>query len=48
MMTSTLCQSGAACAPFFFKQSGGVRKDMTGRALNGRTYDEMPGTLQPA
>ena len=28
--------------PFFFKQWGGVRKDMTGRALNGRTYDEMP------
>jgi protein gp37 len=28
--------------PFFFKQWGGVRKDMTGRELNGRTYDEMP------
>lgn len=28
--------------PFFFKQWGGVRKDLTGRALNGRTYDEMP------
>lgn len=28
--------------PFFFKQWGGVRKDMTGRLLNGRTYDEMP------
>ena len=28
--------------PFFFKQWGGVRKDMTGRMLNGRTYDEMP------
>ncbi len=27
---------------FFFKQWGGVRKDMTGRELNGRTYDEMP------
>jgi protein gp37 len=27
---------------FFFKQWGGVRKDMTGRLLNGRTYDEMP------
>lgn len=32
-------QAGAA---FFFKQWGGVRKDMTGRLLNGRTYDEMP------
>lgn len=28
--------------PFFFKQWGGVRKDMTGRELYGRTYDEMP------
>jgi protein gp37 len=28
--------------PFFFKQWGGVRKDLTGRTLNGRTYDEMP------
>lgn len=28
--------------PFFFKQWGGVRKDLTGRELHGRTYDEMP------
>lgn len=28
--------------PFFFKQWGGVRKDLTGRILGGRTYDEMP------
>ena len=28
--------------PFFFKQWGGVRKDLTGRMLSGRTYDEMP------
>ncbi|MCS6839181.1 MAG: phage Gp37/Gp68 family protein [Roseiflexus sp.] len=28
--------------PFFFKQWGGVRKDLTGRELEGRTYDEMP------
>lgn len=27
---------------FFFKQWGGVRKDLTGRILDGRTYDEMP------
>jgi protein gp37 len=36
---------------FFFKQWGGVRKDLTGRLLDGRTYDEMPphrGVLQPA
>jgi len=34
------CLSGGV--PFFFKQWGGVRKDMTGRRLHGRTYDEMP------
>jgi protein gp37 len=28
--------------PFFFKQWGGVRKDLTGRKFGGRTYDEMP------
>lgn len=33
--------------PFFFKQWGGVRKDLTGRMLRGRTYDEMP-VWQPA
>lgn len=27
---------------FFFKQWGGVRKDLTGRLLDGRVYDEMP------
>ena len=27
---------------FFFKQWGGVRKDLTGRELHGRTYEEMP------
>jgi protein gp37 len=32
-----------ARAAFFFKQWGGVRKDRTGRSLDGRTYDEMPG-----
>jgi protein gp37 len=34
------CQS--ASVPFFFKQWGGVRKDLTGRTLHNRTYDEMP------
>lgn len=29
---------------FFFKQWGGVRKDRTGRTLNGTTYDAMPQT----
>jgi len=28
--------------PFFFKQWGGVRKDLTGRLLGGKVYDEMP------
>lgn len=35
-------QCKQADVAFFFKQWGGVRKDMTGRLLNGRTYDEMP------
>jgi protein gp37 len=42
----TQCQG--AEVPFFFKQWGGVRKDMTGRLLHGRTYDEMPGILTEA
>lgn len=28
--------------PFFFKQWGGVRKQMTGRTLHDRHYDNMP------
>ena len=28
--------------PFFFKQWGGVRKKKAGRALEGRTWDEIP------
>jgi len=28
--------------PLFFKQWGGVRKHVTGRRLNGKTYDDMP------
>ena len=39
---SILKQCKDANVPFFFKQWGGVRKDFTGRVLNGRTYDEMP------
>ena len=30
---------------FFFKQWGGVRKHVTGRQLNGRTYDDMPARI---
>jgi protein gp37 len=36
-------QCRRASIPFFFKQWGGVRKKITGRKLNGRTYDELPG-----
>jgi protein gp37 len=28
--------------PFFFKQWGSPRKDLTGRLLEGRTWDQMP------
>lgn len=38
-------QCRRAGVAFFFKQWGGVRKDRTGRMLNGRTYDEMPPVL---
>jgi protein gp37 len=47
---SILRQCRSARVPFFFKQWGGVRKDLTGRELRGRIYDEMPRmqTLQAA
>ncbi len=32
--------------PFFFKQWGGKNKKVSGRILNGRTYDEMPQILE--
>lgn len=35
-----------ANVPFFFKQWGGTRKDLTGRELHGRTYDEMPASFR--
>lgn len=41
-VTSILRQCRAAGVAFFFKQWGGVRKDMTGRKLNGTYYNEMP------
>jgi protein gp37 len=40
-------QARRAGVAFFFKQWGGVRKDLTGRTLRGRTYDEMPGRRRP-
>ena len=33
----------AAGVAFFFKQWGGVNKKKTGRILDGRTWDELPG-----
>jgi protein gp37 len=35
-------QCHEANVAFFFKQWGGARKDLTGRMLDGRTFDEMP------
>ncbi|HVK77245.1 MAG TPA: phage Gp37/Gp68 family protein [Kofleriaceae bacterium] len=35
-------QCVASNVKFFFKQWGGVRKHVTGRVLDGRTWDEMP------
>jgi protein gp37 len=42
---SILKQCRRAKVAFFFKQWGGPRKDITGRELNGRTYDELPMAL---
>jgi len=41
-------QCRRAHVPFFFKQWGGVRKDRTGRELDGCTYDEMPRAAHAA
>jgi protein gp37 len=35
-------QCQAASVPFFFKQWGGVRKNKSGRELDGRTHDDRP------
>lgn len=35
-------QCVASNVKFFFKQWGGVRKHVTGRVLDGRTWDQMP------
>jgi protein gp37 len=40
-------QCRKAKTAFFFKQWGGVRKDLTGRELAGKTYDEMPTPKDP-
>jgi protein gp37 len=39
-------QCAAAGVAFFFKQWGGVRKNKTGRSLDGRTYDEIPARIE--
>ncbi len=39
---SIMRQCHAAHVPFFFKQWGGTRKNLTGRLLHGRVYSEMP------
>jgi protein gp37 len=41
-VTSIRDQCSSAGIPFFFKQWGGTRKSLTGRLLEGRTYDEFP------
>jgi protein gp37 len=37
-------QCNSQSVKFFFKQWGGTRKSLTGRMLDGRTWDEMPTT----
>lgn len=39
---SILQQCRHSKVAFFFKQWGGIRKDKTGRKLNGKTYNEFP------
>jgi len=41
-------QCSNAGTAFFFKQWGGPRKDMTGRILDGKTWDAMPLRIIPA
>jgi protein gp37 len=41
-------QCRTARVPFFFKQWGGVHKTKAGRELDGRTWDELPRTVQTA
>jgi protein gp37 len=47
-VNSVLRQCQKAKVPFFFKQWGGTRKDLTGRTLDGQTFDEMPSIGEPA
>lgn len=49
MQTEWVAEIEDACreanTAFFFKQWGGRNKKVTGRTLNGRTYDEMPNQI---
>jgi protein gp37 len=47
-VTSLRDQCREAGVAFFFKQWGGVFKSRTGRDLEGRTWDEMPDSLEDA
>lgn len=38
----------AAGVPYHFKQWGGVKKKLSGRTLDGRTWDEVPESKAPA
>jgi protein gp37 len=38
-------QCASRRVPFFFKQWGGKRKHLTGRVLDGRTWDEYPNIV---
>lgn len=41
-------QCQRADVPFFFKQWGGKNKKKAGRALDGRTWDQMPNISENA
>jgi protein gp37 len=44
-VTSVRDQCQSQGVPFFFKQWGGRNKKAAGRMLDGRTWDEMPGSV---
>lgn len=45
---SLLSQCRTADVPFFFKQWGGIQKKKNGREIDGRTFDEFPGSVSKA
>lgn len=51
MRTEWVCEIRDLCKnrgiAFFFKQWGGQRKDLAGRELEGRVWDEMPNSGSP-